>query len=83
MMKRKGKSMKRKVQKNHAMTTGEYKKSEDGDFLPTEGSPYILLTPKSCDLYMITNYNVNYIMKHLILSGPLYPKLSTCLRAPS
>ena len=48
--------------------TGEYKKSEDGEFPPTEGSPYILLTPRLCDLYMITNYDVKYIMKHLICS---------------
>ena len=39
--------------------TGGYKKSEDGEFLttggpPTEGPPYILLTPESCDSYMMT-----------------------------
>ena len=38
--------------------TGGYEKSEDGEFPPTEGSPYILLTPRSCDLYMITNYDI-------------------------
>ena len=47
-----------------------YEKSEDGEFPPTEGSPYILLTPRSCDLYRITNYNVNYITKHL-----MYPSI--------
>ena len=47
-----------------------YEKSEDLDFPPTEGSPYILLTPRSCDLYRITNYNVNYITKHL-----MYPSM--------
>ena len=48
--------------------TGEYEKSEDGEFPPTEGSPYTLLTPRSGDLYMITNYDMKYIMKHLIYS---------------
>ena len=43
-----------------------YEKSEDGEFPPTEGSPYIHLTPRSCDLYRIANYVVNYIMKHLM-----------------
>ena len=46
--------------------TSGYEKSEDGEFPPTEGSPYILLTPRSCDLYMITNYDINYFMKHLM-----------------
>ena len=46
--------------------TGGYEKSEDGEFPATGGPPYILLTPRSCDLYMITNYNVKYIMKHLM-----------------
>ena len=35
--------------------TGEYKKSEDGEFLATGGPPYILLTPESCDSYRKTN----------------------------
>ena len=30
------------------------------------GVSYILLTPRSCDLYMITNYDIKYIMKHLM-----------------
>ena len=46
--------------------TGEYKKSEDGEFLAIGGPLFILLTPRSCDLYRITNFYVNYIMKHLM-----------------
>ena len=37
-----------------------------GNFPLTEGSPYILLTPRSCDLYRMTNYGIKYIMKHLM-----------------
>ena len=41
----------------------------DGEeFLATGGPPYILLTPGSCDLYMITNYDIKYIMKHFNVS---------------
>ena len=40
--------------------TGEYEKSEDGGFPPTEVSPYILLTLRSCDLYRMTNYDKIY-----------------------
>ena len=46
--------------------TEGYEKSEDGEFPPTEGPPYILLTPRSCDLYRMTNYDIKYIMKHLM-----------------
>ena len=35
--------------------TGEYEKSEDGEFLATGGPPYILLTHESCDSYRKTN----------------------------
>ena len=46
--------------------TGEYKKSDDGEFPPTEESSYIHLTPRSCDLYRVTNFVVNYIMRLLM-----------------
>ena len=38
--------------------TGECKKSEDGEFPPTEGSPYVLLTHESCDSYRKTIYEL-------------------------
>ena len=44
--------------------TGGCKKSEEEEFPASGGSPFIHLTPRSCDLYMITNYNIKYIMKH-------------------
>ena len=34
--------------------TAGYEKSEDGEFPATGGPPYILLTPESCDSYMMT-----------------------------
>ena len=51
---------------SRSIETGEYEKSENGEFPPTEGSPYIVLTPRSCDLYRMTNYNIKYFMKHLM-----------------
>ena len=35
--------------------TGGYKKSEDEELPATGGSPYILLTPESCDSYRKTD----------------------------
>ena len=41
--------------------TGEYKKSEDGRFPPTEWTSYILLTPRSGDLYRLC-YGMFYLV---------------------
>ena len=49
--------------------TGGYKKSEDGEFLATGGSPYILLTPESCDSYGMTL--PSHVIIYLCLFGYL------------